>query len=77
MADDPVIIGAPKKTVDERMAAYNEERKALDEKYGFVLMADAYIDAHGLIKARPSLLPVENIPKVEDPASVLADDKKV
>ena len=61
---DPVIIGA-EKTLEERIDAYNAERKALDEKYGFVLMADAYIE-NGLIRARPTLMPVEALPKPAD-----------
>lgn len=72
------IIGA-EKTLDERLEAYNAKRKALDEEYGFVLTADAYIE-NGLIKARPSLLPVEALPQtpVETPEEHIheAKDKK-
>lgn len=50
------------KTLEERIDAYNTERKALDVKYGFVLTADAYIE-NGIIKARPSLMPIEALPK--------------
>lgn len=64
---EPVIIGQ-EKTVEQRINEYNEKRKALDAEYGFILTADAYIE-NGLIKARPSLMPIEMLPKEPEPVA--------
>tara|TARA_R110000868_G_scaffold214126_1_gene464241 strand:- start:275 stop:520 length:246 start_codon:yes stop_codon:yes gene_type:complete len=61
---EPIIIGE-EKTLEERLSAYNDERKTLDDKYGFILTAEPYIDLQGLTRARPTVTPIELIPKPE------------